>query len=220
MAQDFLPAREADLAQWTANFHALTTATPLAYGLTAPQALQFATLDDIWQAALSLALDPPTRTAPTVAAKDVAMTNIKGYARLLAAAVRGFPSITPEQLSALGLTVPSGSRTPVPPPVTYPIVSVLSTAGNAITLAMADQNTPNARRRPRGVVGAQVYVAFGASPPTGIDQMTFLGLQTRFPANWLMGAANQGKLAWFIARWSNFKGQTGPISSPVGSIVA
>jgi hypothetical protein len=220
MPTDYLPTREADLALWTANFANLATASPTLYGFTSAQATQYATLDTVWQNALAAASDPSTRTSSAVAAKDVAKVNVKAYSRQLAAVAQAYPSITPDLLSDLGLTVRDTGRTPTPPPNTYPLVDILSTASHACIIALNDQNTPNARRRPDGVIGAQLYVAFGASPPTGIDQMTYLGLQTRYPQSWDVGVANVGKMAWFIARWTNRKGQTGPISTAASTIVA
>lgn len=220
MPVDYLPTREANLALWTANFATLTTATPTAYGLTPTQALQYATLNTVWQNALAAASDPSTRTAPVVAAKDVAKVNVKQYSRALAAVVQASPDVTPEQISDLGLTVRDTGRTPQPPPQTYPLVNILSTAAHGVIVALNDQNTPNARRRPDGVIGAQVFVSFGATPPTGVDQMTVLGIQTRYPQNWDVGVGNVGKTAWIIARWMNRKGQTGPISTAASTIVA
>lgn len=220
MPTDYLPTREGDLSLWTANFATLTTADPAIYGLTAGQALQYATLDTIWQNALAAASDPSTRTAPAVAAKDAAKANVKAYSRQLGAVVQAYPSITPDLIGDLGLTVRSTGRTPVPPPLTYPLVSILSSAGHAAILALADQNTPNARRRPMGVIGAQVFVSFSTTPPTGVDQMTFLGIQTRYPQNWDAGTSNIGKMAWYVARWINRRGETGPISTAASTIIA
>lgn len=220
MAFDYLPTREGDLALWTANFATLTTANPTLYGLTAGQALQYATLNTVWQDALAAASDPSTRTAPAVAAKDVAKVNVKQYSRALAAVVQAFPGITPDLLGDLGLTVRDTGRTPQPAPQTYPLVNILSSAAHAAIVALNDQNTPNARRRPDGVIGAQIFVSFGPTPPNGVNEMTQLGVQTRYPQNWDLGVSNVGKMAWIIARWMNRKGQTGPISTAASTIVA
>lgn len=218
MASDFLPAREADLALWTANFHTLTTATPTAFGLTAGQALDFATADSIWQSALQIANDPTTRTSPNIAAKDVAKVNVKALARAQALLIQGYPSITPDQLAALGLTVRDSGRTPQPPPNTYPLISFLGSASHMVTVALADQNTPNARRRPKSAIGAEMFLQIGGTPPTGIAGMNYAGLQTRYPQQWDMGLSATGQRAYMIARWINRKGEPGPISA-VGSIV-
>lgn len=220
MPVDYLPTREADLSLWTANFATLTTANPTIYGLTSGQALQYATLNGVWQSALNTASDPSTRTTPAVAAKDDAKANVKAYSRALAAVVQAYPSITSDLLADLGLTVRDTGRTPTPPPATFPIVSILSTASHGAVLAIADQNTPSARRRPLGVTAAQIFVSFGPTAPTGIDQMTLLGLQTRTPQNWDCGVNNTGARAWFVARWLNRRAETGPISTAASTIIA
>jgi hypothetical protein len=220
MSQDYLPNREADLALWTDNFAVLTTATPVAFGLTAPQALDFATANSIWQAALQTANNPSTRTAPSVAAKDVAKVNVKALARATASVVQGFPGITPEQLSDLGLTVRDTGRTPVPPPNTFPLISIIGNMSHMLTVALADQNTPNARRKPMNVIGAEMYGQIGGNPPTGLAGMAYLGLQTRYPQQWDLGVAAVGLRAYVICRWINRRGEPGPISATQSAIVS
>jgi hypothetical protein len=220
MPADFLPARDAALALWTANFATLTTATPTAYGLTAPQAADFSDVNDTWQAALATATNPATRTKPSVNAKDAARQAVRDSARQLGQIAQSFPDITGEQLADLGLTVRKTTRTTIPPPSTFPLVDILATGSHALKIGIHDQNTPNKRARPFGVIGAQVYVSFGPAAPTAIAGMTFIGLQTRFPINWDVGAENTGKTCWVIARWQNAKGDTGPISGAVSSVVA
>ncbi len=220
MANDYLPTREADLALWTANFANLTTATPTAYGLTAGQALDYSTANSIWQSALQLANDPTTRTAPNVAAKDVAKVNIKAISRLQGGIVQAWPSITPDQLAQLGLRVRDTGRTPTPPPNTYPLVSIIGNQAHSLTVALADQNTPNARRRPVNVIGAEMYGQIGGTPPTGLAGMQYLGLQTRYPQMWDLGLGAIGQRAYLITRWINRKGEPGPISAVANQIVA
>lgn len=220
MPRDYLPTREADLALWTANFATLTTATPTAYGLTAGNALDYATANSIWQAALQTANDPSTRTAPSIAAKDVAKVNVKAISRLQGNIVQAWPSITPEQLADLGLTVRDTGRTPTAPPNTFPLLNVLGTMSHMVTLAISDQNTPNARRRPANVIGAEVYAQIGGTSPTGLSGMQYMGLQTRFPQQWDAGLTAIGARMYMIARWINRKGEAGPISAVTSTVIA
>lgn len=220
MSTDYLPTREADLALWSANFAALTTATPTAYGLTTAQALDYATANSIWQSALQLANDPSTRTAPAVAAKDIAKVNLKAISRLQGGIVQAWPSITPEQLGDLGLTVRDTGRTPTPPPNTYPLVNVIGNAAHSLTVALADQNTPNARRRPIGAIGAEMYGQIGGTAPTGLSGMQYLGLQTRYPQMWDLGLSAIGQRVYVICRWINRKGEPGPISALTSIVLA
>jgi hypothetical protein len=218
MANDYLPARDANLANWTANFHALTTASPTTYGLTSAQATGYATNDSIWQAALATATDPSTRTKPSVAAKDAAKANIILLSRQLANVVQSFPTITDTLLSNLGLTVRSTSRPPTPPPATYPLIAAISAQGGQLALRINDQNTPDLRARPFGATACEIWIYTGTTPPTSLAMYSFLGLATRMPAILAYDTSLATKPAYIIGRWTTRRGQVGPWSS-VATIV-
>lgn len=220
MPTDFLPARDADLALWTANFNTLITATPTAFGLTSGQATTYATANTAWQTALATATNPPTRTKPTVATKNTAKANVVVLSRQYAALVQAYPAITDSQLETLGLTVRSTGRTPVPPPTTFPLVSVLSTMGQSLTLAVADEMTPNARKRPFGTIGCEVWIKIGATPPTALTDCTFFGLATRYPARFSVDAGAVGQKAYIWGRWVNRKSEPGPLSALATAVVS
>ena len=198
MSVPYIPSRDADLSLFLVNFAALLTAAPGTYGVSAPNALTNQTNVDNFVDALALATDPSTRTTPTIAAKDLAKANAVAFARTLAMQVQAYPAITPELLADLGLTVRDTGRTPVPPPATYPILGVVSTAMHSAVVSVADQSTPNARRRPTGLAGCEMYVSFGAAAPSTIAGMSYVGLQTKSAVNWDLGSQNVGQRAWII----------------------
>lgn len=220
MPTDFLPARDADLSLWTDNFNTLITATPTAFGLIAGQATTYATANTAWQAALTAATNPATRTKPTVAAKNTAKANIVVLSRQYAQIVQGYPAITDMQLETLGLTVRSTGRTPVPPPTTFPLVSFVSSMAQTLTLAIADELTPNARKRPFGTIGCEIYVKVGATPPVALADCQFLGLATRYPARFEVGGTAVGQRAYVWGRWVNRKSQPGPLSALSSAVVS
>lgn len=219
-AVDFIPAKDADLDAWAVNFSTRITATPTAFGLTAGQATTFGALRAAFTAALLAATDPSTRTSVTVAAKDTARANVVTNARLLAALVQAFPSITPSQLSDLGLTVRNTTPTPVPAPTTQPVLSVIGNAGQTITFNYHDSTTPLARAKPYGVIGVQLQYKLGVTPPTGWGDGVFVGTFGRAPYRVTMPPASVGSVVHFVARYVTRRGLTGPISPTVTTVVA
>lgn len=220
MPTDFLPPRDADLALWTGNFAALIGAAPATYGLTTGQASTYVTTNAIWQAALATATDPTTRTQPSVAAKDAARANVSILSRQYGQIVQSTPTVTDEQIAALGLTVRSSSRTPSTPPTTFPLVAVISTMGGTLQLRLNDQNTPDRRARPFNVIGAQVWSYVGTVPPTTQSQYNLLGIATRQPSVFGLNSGDIGKTIWILARWMTRRAQVGPWSSSVSQIIA
>lgn len=218
-ATNYIPPKDADFRAWALNFSTLITATPTAFGLTAPQATAYAALYAAFNTALNTATDPSTRTKVTVAAKDVARANLESNTRTLAGIVQGFPTITPSQLAALGLTVRSAARPPVPAPVTAPVLSIVS--NNVLTSAVryGDALTPASRAKPFGAVALQLFVKYGTVPPVSIADAALLGTFTKNPCNVDWPPAHAGETAYLIGRWITRKGLTGPSSVTVATTI-
>jgi hypothetical protein len=220
MAVPYIPARDADLLSWAQAFGGLIQATPTAYGLITGQATTFNTLVDLYQDALAAATNEATRGRPTVAAKDVAKFNLLANARLLVAIVQAYPPITPSQLSALGLTVRSAGRTPIQAPVTYPLLAIRSIQQLQARLTINDELTPDARRRPANVIGAEVFFQLGGVAPVSEATMTFAGVLSKTPTALMLPSASLGQTVWMRARWITARGLRGPLSPLVSAIGA
>src|SRR5438105_3306455 len=84
---DYLPSKETQLSAWVANFSTLITATPGAYGLMASDAVTIASAVNLFTAALTLALNPATKTKATVADKNAKkhsmLVTIRQYAQVI-----------------------------------------------------------------------------------------------------------------------------------------
>lgn len=218
-AINYIPAKDLDFKAWALNFSTLITATPTAFGLTAPQAVAYAALYSAFNLALTAATDPATRTSVTVAAKDTARVSLEISSRDLAGIVQSFPTITSGQLTSLGLTVRSTVRPPVPPPATMPILAIVANSPLAAILRFSDELTPDSRKKPFGATSMEVFVKYGATPPASVADATFLGDATRNPHPLAFNPAQAGETAWLVARWKNRKGETGPTSGAISTTV-
>jgi len=217
MPADYLPSRDQDLAAWAANYATLTRANYADYGLTEADALAIAAYSDAYRSALLAATDPATRTRATVNAKDDARANARSVFRRTAALVQAFPGITGATLATLGLTIRSTNRTPTPPPATAPILTLLSQANGTIRLAIADTASPLLRRKPPGVLGAELVYVASATPPVSWANAKCVGLRTRTPFQIAITDVPAGDKVWMSARWINRRGEVGPyaVATPV-----
>jgi hypothetical protein len=223
----YLPSKDADLSAWATNFSTLITATPTAYGLTAGQATTFSTAKSDFATKLETASNPSTRTKSTVAAKNTSraalLVLIRSYMRI----VQGFPSITPTQLSDLGLTVRKTTPTPIGAPVTSPRLTLLATSGQGIDFRFSDETTPDSRSRPFGTAGMELWGSVGTAAPAGPEATSFRGLYTKNTngpgsraARISFDSADVGKTAYLYARWIAPNGQVGPFSPLASMTVA
>lgn len=215
---DYIPAGDADFEAWAQNFSTKITATPTAYGLIAGQATTFAGLLVTYIAALASATNPGTRTSVTVAAKDTARANLQANARLLVNIVQGTSTVTPTQKTDLGITVRKTTRTPIPPPATRPLQTVVRSNGPVLDFRINDELTPDSRAFPFGAPLCQVFLKLGASPGTDITTYELLATVGRSVVALDVTDVAEGAIMNFISRFINRRGEPGPQSDMVTQI--
>jgi hypothetical protein len=98
-------------------------------------------------------------------------------------------------------------------------------SGNRLThtLRFTDESTPTRRGKPKGVQGAEVWLAIGdantPAPSLG-DSYKFLSLSSRGNLNAAFTAADTGKTAYDALRWVSTRGEKGPWSEVAAATVA
>lgn len=220
----WLPSRDTQLLPFAQNFSAKITASPTSFGLTTADATSLAAAVTAYDSALATALNPTTRTKSTIAAKDLAKAQMVAIVRSQAKRIQANPSVTAVQKTDLGLPIYPATRTPVPPPGTKPLVNLISTQSRGHVIRLADILTPDKRARPAGVAAAEVYsfvlATPGQEPPQDLEGWRFEGLATKPEFEVDYDAADVGKTAVIVARWTNAKGQPGPVSTPITGTIA
>ena len=101
-------------------------------------------------------------------------------------------------------TVDAGERLRHPRPVAS------GSASRAGTIEFSDESTPTRKAKPAGVLGAEIWVKIGPTPPVDPGELTFLAVDTRTPYMTEFDGAEGGKTAQYMLRWINSKAETGP----------
>lgn len=215
----YIPTKDADLDTWASNWSTKVTAAPATYGLTAPIAVVVAALFATWHAAYLAATAPTTRSPTTVAAKDSAKGAMVPILRLYSQQVKANDTVSNANKEALGIHIDDTVPTPIPPPTTHPIVTVVSSGTQSMVLRFADEVSPASRRRPFGAIGLLLRKQVSVSPGIDPEAGAFEGLFTRIPFEVAFIPADVGKTCRFWAQWTNGKGQEGPWSAPVDRVV-
>jgi hypothetical protein len=117
MGRSFYYGKDAELYTGSQSFSTKITATPVAYGLTAPQATSYAATALTYKTEYLAAIDPETRTASKIIAKDDARAALVDATAQLAKIIEATPTVTNEQKNDLGLSV-RATPTPMAPPGT------------------------------------------------------------------------------------------------------
>lgn len=223
MPKDFIPSRDADLLPFSQNLSAKLTATPVPYGVTAPQATALAALVTAFATALGVATNPATRTRAAISAKDAAKTPLVANIRNLARVINAFPSITNTQRLDLGLTPRDGTASPIQPPSEAPVLEVVSAMGRTLKVKLHAQDSVR-RGKPDGVDGATIFSFVGVNgtpPPADLSLWKFEGSSSRTLIDVEFATSvPAGSLVYLTAFWFNPRCQSGPACQPVSAYLA
>lgn len=220
MSSSWIPEKDGPLDTFVTNFSVLITAAPTSYGLVSADATAIASAVASYHAAFLLAVNPTTRTHATITTKNLQKANVMSVVRGYGATIRANRAVTDALKIGLGIHVRDSSPTPVPPPSTYPLLTVDSFNLGTLALHAADQDTPDRRARPVGTSGLLLFSVVGTTPattPTGLDFNAFL---TKPKFQNTFSPEDSGKTVTYFARWTNGKGELGPWSPPVSIRIA
>ena len=221
MAAPYIPPKDADLVNWAQNFSDLITASPPTYGLTPSDATAIANANNTWQAAYVVAVTPATRTEVTVAAKNAAKIAFVQLARTYASQIRINPGVTNADKLALGLNLPNNSPSPIPPPLTWPILSLPTSGPGLHEVRFADSATPSSRAKPANAIAMQLFRGIGNAIIVNPAECEYLANVTRQPyQSTFSDPADAGKVATYFARWAVRNGGFGPWSAGVSMTIA
>jgi hypothetical protein len=214
MASNFPPQKDSELFTMAANASTKITATPTAYGLSAPQATALAAASTAYDTAYNLAVDPVTRTKAKISAKNDAKKALVQNLRDLNRFVQATKTVSDEKKIEIGFPVYS-SRTPIPPPSDAPVVKSVVTVGRRTTLKLRGL-AGERRGRPAGVQGALIVSFNGDIPPVDLGLWKIEGLTTRTDFEIMWGATiPAGSQLWVAAAWYSPRGQAGPACDPI-----
>ena len=159
MANSWIPINDEALDPFLNNFQTLIAASPTSYGLVAGDATAITAAYTAWHTAFLAAINPTTRTRATVATKNTQKLNALQVVRRYAATIRANHGISDALKIGLGIHIPDTVPTPVPPPATQPVLTIVSAGIGSQILRAADETTPNKRARPVGTTGLLLFRA-------------------------------------------------------------
>lgn len=209
----YLPQPLPAFSTWFLNFSSLITANPALYGLVAGDAATIQGAYDAFAAAYAISTAPTTRSPTTVqttiTARNTGVQIIRGYARIILANA----GVADSDKTALGLKIRDTVNTPIPAPLTNPVITVIGCTPGQITARYHDSSmSTNIKAKPFGAAQMQLFVAFGTVAPVNPAATPFYGVVTKapFPINCPAGSA--GQMAFIYGRWVTQRGLIGPWS--------
>lgn len=225
MVPPYIPNGNGPADTWLTNFSALITATPIVYGLTAPNAVTIAAEQVAYHDAYVLATDPPTRTSVTVAALVAQRLSMESIIRPFAQQVARNPAVLPGDKVALGLNLPNNVPVPIPPPTVGPTINLVRQDPLQVTLDIRNPDTPTSKAKPPGTLGIQVWTNVGVAAVTSPDDCTLNEVFTKNPNILGFSSGDRMKICTIFARFVNRSGSggrasVGPWSLPLSVVIS
>ncbi len=214
-----LPNSEGALTQYAENFLKQMTDHTDEYHLTEEELQQVQDVVSEWVSTADAATTARDAARAATEAKDAARVAMEETLRTRIRLIQANPAITDQAKLEAGIRPHKTTRTPIRPPHTSPIGSVIASDQLTQTLFISDAATPTKRARPSGVTGCEIYLFVGDAAPADPKAFRMIRFATRSPEEVTFEAADGGRTAHYLLRWMNSKGETGPWSNVISATI-
>lgn len=223
---DYIARSDNDFLPWIQAFQSGAAAHGTALGLTTA-----ADLDALGAAVIAFQnalgdLNIKQQVAQASrAAKDVARDALETMVRAMVRRIQAHPAMTDEWRAELGITVRDATRTAVSAAnvgsdgLGRPQGAVDTSDRLRHEISFRDESNSSSRAKPKGVMGCEIWVKVGDTPPKDPSECTFVALDTASPYMAEYTGADAGKTAYYLLRWVTSRGEKGPWSEPVQATV-
>jgi hypothetical protein len=143
------------------------------------------------------------------------------YRHLYTGMLKNNPLVTDADLAAMGLPERgSGGHHPPSVPVTSPASTVKTPGPGIVEIHFRDNSVDNpSRAKPAGVHGAEIGWAVLDTPPVNWSQLVRSSFDTASPFRLIFEGEERGRRLYFALRWENTRGQKGPWSEILETVI-
>lgn len=217
---DYIPDKDLEFDSFQLNFINYVNSNFTALGLDAGDLLPIQAGNADWTPKWASYEAELLEFRAATQTKNTSRAAYEAVIRSLARQILAYPALTNAQRAALGLNIPGAGGPPPPAPTSRPVGSVDTSQRLQHILRWLDEATGK-RAKPFGVFGAQIFIKIGGDPPTGLDQMTLLAIDSASPYLTEFNDADGGKIAYYIIRWvmDPDGSSPGPISETLAATI-
>jgi len=215
MADPINNAKDTELLAIGLQFCNAITGSPSAFGLTAAQATALNSQKEAFSDALDAHLAAKASAWSAREAKDVERDGLESLLRSYRSIAKA--AGTNESLMAT-LGIP-GSAQSLPENATVPITTVDTSVRLRHTIHFVDAEGNGNKRKPRGVIGCEIWLKLDGPTPTDETQCTFLTLDTATPYVAEYNGSDGGKRAHYMTRWAMRDGSKGGWGETVSATI-
>ncbi len=220
MKHEIIPAKDADFNDFQTIACPYLNTRAVALGLDAGEITNMLALHTSWDTNWTLYINAATRTASVITTKSDTKLDLTASLRELIQDAKRSPSITDTDRTTLNLPNPNEVRTHVKPPTSVPDIEVRKIEHLIHVLNITNPDEPESRAKPKGVANIEIYKALGIEKPKSMDSFKFIGTSTRTLYTAKHVIEEMGQTAWYIARYVSTRGEAGPWSDVISSVIA
>ena len=207
-----IPSAEGQFDAWVRNFVHIIKESPDTYRVDSAEVKEFSRLLSAWDGHYAAAIAARDNARAATAVKDESRQVLEELIRSAAKRIQADSRVSNHARAEAGLPIHKTKRTPVAIPKATPIAQVIASDRLEHSIMFSDASTPTRKARATGCTGAEIYIAIADHVPQDPSEFRFAALVTRTPHVLKFKGEDGGKLAHYLLRWVNTKGQTGPWS--------
>jgi hypothetical protein len=218
---DYIPQNDAEFNLWQVSLVEFVESRQSDWGISPDDLVALKNKQSIWNAAFAKASSKQNRTSADVQAKDDARSSyVKDLRGFVAQWLASNAKVTNSDRERMGLTVKSGTRTPVPAPITLPVGSIDFSIRLQHTISYSDEATPRSKAKPAGVHGCEIWMKIDGAAPVDASELSYVATDTSSPYTVNFEGKYAGKMVYYWLRWVNTRGEHGPWGSTISAMVA
>lgn len=216
---DYVPGPDPDFNTWQANYFDYLNANLTALGLATTDLTALAGAQTDWVTAYTAQVAAQASAQGASQTKKAARETYERLLRGMTQRLQAQPNVSDAHRAGMGVSIRETGRTPAGVPETRPVATVDTSQRLRHTINFSDETTPTRRAKPAGVMGCEIWVKVGEAAPVDPSELKFLALDTATPYTANYDGAEGGKVAHYMLRWVNRKGEPGPWSQTVSATI-
>ena len=217
---NYIPTIESGFHDWVNKFAKYIKDNYRALGLTEEQNEALQSLFIEWKTIYDEHISIKKKAKSIAKQKNEAHESLEKKVRELTNIIQIISSLTDEQKTALGITIRKTTKTLSPVPSTRPIANIENSEHLIHKIHFLDESTPESKKKPYRVQGCEIWHKIDGTKPKDETEIKYITTSTKTPCIVDYKDTDAGKMAHYMLRWINTRGERGPWSETISITIS
>lgn len=217
---DYVPRSDGNFNNWQKNLLAIAAENFTNWSIPIERITDLQNTGTNWEGKYNKTINRQDRTTADVRAKeDARLAYVEQLRKFVAQYLSFNDKVEDSDRERMGLTVRSGSHTPVAVPTSSPMVSIDFSVRLQHNFTIVDDSLPTRRSKPTGVLGCEIWAKIDGEAPKEASELSYQSTATKSSHTINFEGNKTGKVVYYWFRWINKRQQTGPWSAMYSAII-